>query len=441
MTPTILLLTAGAALLLSAFAATAAKTFYEFARHDLEELCERKKRERVYGRIIDHREQLALGAETLQIVSLVVFLICGLLWLWEGFSADTLTVSNVVGAVVMISIVVLAANSWLPLAILNVAAAPFLFYTWRFWWFITLLAKPLSVVFGLIIAIFQRATGTEQSDEAEEEAFEDEIRSMVSEAERDGFLEIGERKMIEGVIELDDKDVGEIMTSKQEIVSVEVTTEWPQLLKFVSEHNKTRIPVYQDELNNIIGFLHTKDLLPEFLKPEKQRRTLQELVRESMFVPDSVLIDELLKTFQANRMHMAIVMNEFDSVVGLITIEDILEEIVGEIVDETEPDPEPIFLRIDENTIQTKATTKLEKLNDELKWELPEDLEVDTVGGLMMFELGQVPAHEAILQIAGYELMAIGNRLRSIEKVRVRKMSEEELSGQRSLEESSEANE
>lgn len=429
MTPSTLLIGSILALLFSAFAATAAKLLYEFARHELEDFCRKRNRLGDYDQVIESREQLAVGAETLQILCLVVAIVFALIWGTKAGLLQTELPIQIVGIVSIFTVLVWATNSWIPLVVLNVAAAPFLYYTWRIWWYVTLVAKPLSIIFGFLVVVIRRASGRQYDGEDEEEAFEDEIRSMVSEGERDGFLDLDAREMIEGVIELDDKDVAEVMTPKKDVIAIEVNTEWNELLKFVSENNKTRIPVYEDELSNVIGFLHTKDLLPEFLKSENERLTLRELIREAMFVPESLLVDELLQRFQEKRKHMAIVLDEYGSIAGLITIEDILEEIVGEIVDETEPEPDPIFFRIDENTIQTKGTAKIEKLNDELDWELPEDLEFDTVGGLMMFQLRDIPHDRVTMQYGDFEFEAIGESHRTIDRVRVRKLSTSELNG------------
>jgi len=412
------------------FAATASHIFHKFSRHELEEYCRRHDKLYIYDEIIESREQLALGADTLRIVSLCVAIICGIFFLLHGSIVDELKPSHVIGIVGAFALITLATNSWIPWAILKVAATPFLFSTWRFWWLVTLIASPLTLGFNILTALIQRAAGQSADEEDEEDAFEDEIRSMVSGGERDGLLDLDAREMIEGVIELDDKDVAEVMTPKKSIIALDVETDWEKTVNFASEQRKTRLPVYEGELNSIVGFLHTKDLLPELLKPAEQRRSLRELMRESMFVPESMPVDELLQQFQDQRYHLAIALDEYGAVSGLITIEDILEEIVGEIVDETEPEPDPTFRQIDSHTILTDGSTKLEKLNDELGWQLPEDLEVDTVAGLMMRELKEIPQNHSTMIFGNMEFKAVGHHPRLVEQVIVRRLNNEQLNNE-----------
>ncbi len=407
-------------IVLSAFAATAAQILHEFARHELEEFCRKRQKPIVFEKIIENREQLALGAEALQIISLSIAHVCGLFWLWSNsmLELEWLRLAGVIGVCALIG---LATNSWLPWALARIADAPFLFFTWRFWWIVARVTQPLSVGFALLSALLYRAAGQSPGNDDEEGAFDDEIRSMVSEGERDGLLDYDAREMIEGVIELDDTDVAEIMTPKKSIIAMDVETPWDQVIDFIIQHHKTRVPVYEGELNRIVGFVHSKDLLPEIVKPPEQRKSFRELLREPMFVPESMLVDELLQQFQADRRHMAIVQDEYGGVAGLITIEDIIEEIVGDIVDETEPDPEPTFRRIDRDTILMDGSTRIEKLNDELGWDLPEDLEVDTVAGLMMYHLKDIPRHQQLVQIDDFELRAIGRHPRVVEQVLIKR--------------------
>lgn len=410
------------AFIVSTLAAVAAHLFHEFTRHELEAFARRRGNLQVFDDIIELREELSLGAETLQLINLIVANLCGLAWVVYGQTIGGLNSPQFAAAVGVFGMLTLVTNVWIPWGITDSLASPFLFFTWRFWWLASRLALPLTFGSRWVAAVLNRASGTIVNRQQEEESFEDEIRSMVSEGERDGLLDLDAREMIEGVIELDDTDVGEIMTPKKNIIAIDVDLEWEELIELVVRHNKTRLPVFQGELNEIIGFLHTKDLLAELVRPVSQRRGLRELCREVMLVPESTKVDELLQQFQRQRSHLAIVIDEYDSLAGLVTIEDILEEIVGEIVDETEPEPFPVFRRIDENTVQTPGSTRIDKLNDELGWELPENDEYDTVAGLMMYQLKEIPANRTRISHQFYELEAVGNHRRVVDKVMVRRL-------------------
>ncbi len=169
---------------------------------------------------------------------------------------------------------------------------------------------------------------------ADEESIEEEIRTIVSEGHREGLLEEEAREMIEGVIELGDAAVSHIMTPRTEIHMVQINTPWEEVVESVIESGHTRTPVYDKNRDDIAGILYSKDLLPELAKSGEPVRTLTELLRKPLFVPETKPVDDLLKLFQKTRTHIAVVLDEYGGVSGLVTIEDVLEEIVGEIDDE-----------------------------------------------------------------------------------------------------------
>ncbi|HMO13634.1 MAG TPA: hemolysin family protein [Pirellulaceae bacterium] len=409
--------------LVSTFAATAAQVLHEFARHELEEFCQKKGQPQVFVKIIQYREELVLGAEALRIICFSLAHICGLVWVFRATEVELLGPRFAL-ITALIVLIALTSNSWLPKALARVTETPFLYFTWRFWWLVAKVTQPLTFVLAILSTLLYRAAGQAEEAEDEEEAFDDELRSIVSGGERDGLLDVDTREMIEGIIELDDTTVTEVMTPKKAIVALEVNTPWEEAVQFFADHSKTRIPIYDGELNSILGFVHSKDLLPEVIKPTDERKSIRQLIREAIFVPESLLVDELLQRFQQERRHLAIVQDEYGGVVGLITIEDILEEIVGDIVDEVEPKPEPIFERLDDQTVLIDGSVRIEKLNEELGWDLPEDLEVDTVGGLMMYELKEIPRHHQVIRLDDYELKAIGRHPRVVEQVRVKRIAE-----------------
>jgi CBS domain containing-hemolysin-like protein len=172
---------------------------------------------------------------------------------------------------------------------------------------------------------------------------------------------------------------------------MEFSTGWEAMLEFVVESGRTRIPIYRESIDNIIGILYAKDILRESLRSESKRRPLEKLVREPIKVPESTLLREMLQQFLTGRVHMAIVEDEYKGVAGVVTIEDVLEEIVGEIVDETDNEEMDYIRQIDDDSVEVTGTTHLNRLNEELGLGLPEDQEFDTVSGLIMSHLKEVP--------------------------------------------------
>ena len=369
----------------------AQQVIHEISWHDLEEYCNRKRRNQTFSRIIDMRDEIALGTLMAQMIATAIFVCCLIFLFLDNrgpMSLDGTTLWAIIGISIFCLILL---NSWIPWAIAHAAAEPFLFQTWRIWWLVAGMAWPLTVGAKLMSAFFFRARGKRVEDEDEEEAFEDEILSMVSEGEHDGLLGPARADMIEGVMELDDYDVSRVMTPRSRVDAMEFSTGWEAMLEFVVESGRTRIPIYRESIDNIIGILYAKDILRESLRSESKRRTLEKLVREPIKVPESTLLREMLQQFLAGRVHMAIVEDEYKGVAGVVTIEDVLEEIVGEIVDETDNEEMDHIRQIDNDSVEVTGTTHLNRLNEELGLGLPEDEEFDTVSGLIMSQLKEVP--------------------------------------------------
>lgn len=207
-----------------------------------------------------------------------------------------------------------------------------------------------------------------------------------------------EKNMLEGIVRFGDETAKEVMTSRQDVVDLDFSLSFPEVLKCIVENNYSRIPVYQGNSDNIRGILYIKDLLPHLSKPATFR--WQSLIRPPYFVPETKKIDDLLRDFQANKVHIAIVVDEYGGTSGLITLEDILEEIVGEINDEYDEE-EKNYIRINSNTYVFEGKTllsdlyKILNLDDETFEEVEGD--ADSLAGLLLEIKGDFPEqHERI---------------------------------------------
>jgi len=327
---------------------------------------------------------------------------------WETFSMMGL-----------VSFTLVFCGSWLPWAIARLASVQFLFRTWRFWYVVSALAWPLLVGGRVVTAMLARASGQDEEEEDEEEAFEDEILSMVSEGEHDGFLEADARDMIEGVMELDDNDVASVMTHRSRVDALEEQTQWDEMVTFVVESGRTRIPVYRDKIDNIVGLLYAKDLLRESMRSESKRKPLRKLLRDPMMVPETTKLDEMLSKFLHVRTHMAIVRDEYGGLAGVITIEDILEEIVGEIVDETDKDKSDDITVLNPTQADVLGTVHISRLNDTLGIELPEDDQFDTISGFLMHHLNEIPRSGREVIVGGVQFNIQEANRRQIKSVRI----------------------
>jgi CBS domain containing-hemolysin-like protein len=315
--------------------------------------------------------------------------------------------------------VLLVATVWLPWAAHRLWSASILFWTWPVLLAVARVFLPITLAGRLLEEILRRMSGRPKEEPDEEEAFEDEIRAIVSEGQHDGLLEADAREMIEGVIELGDIDVADIMTPRSRMDVLQVDMEWNEALEFVVRSARTRIPVCGKSLDEIRGILYVKDLLPELAKDTEQRRPLGQLVRPATFVPRTKAVDDLLREFQRTHNHMAIVVDEYQAVAGLITIEDVLEEIVGEIVDEHDQEEQDDVRIIDRHKAEALATAHLDELNERLGIDLPESDEFDTIGGLVVDRLGRIPKSGETVDVGDVRIVVLAATPRRIERVRI----------------------
>ncbi|MBN2218180.1 MAG: HlyC/CorC family transporter [Pirellulales bacterium] len=382
-----------AGLIVTCVAAIGAKSLGTFSRHDLEEICRRRNTMARIGVILRRHEQAGLAAETLQVIGTAVVVLAGAFWTWsksphapEPPNWTLLGTSVGVGALLLLSVEI-----WIPWAVARLWATPIVHATWPLWRAVGGLLSPLMLGARFIDTLLHRLAGR-QPQTADEESFEDEIRTIVTEGHREGLLEEDAREMIESVMELGDVDVSEIMTPRTDMVSMSTSLSWDEAVAFVVKQGHTRIPAYDKNRDDIIGVLYAKDLLPELAKDAAPgERSWTALLREPYFVPETKPIDVLLQEFQRTRHHMAIVLDEYGGVSGLVTLEDVLEEIVGEISDEYDKDLVDGIRQLGDGAFEALGKVHVDEINERLGLNLPEDGEFDTIGGLVFSELGHVP--------------------------------------------------
>ena len=372
----------------------------EIAWHELEEYCLQKQQPKVFSRIFDYRDPMEVGAGVLQMICLAFFVCSMLGWLYGNETLAQLSASRFALSASVIGFVLVVTQSWIPWAVSKIASPQFLFSTYRWWRLVAFAGAPFLIGEKFVSAMFARASGQSEEEEDEEEAFEDEILSLASEAQHDGHIERDTREMIEGIMDLDDADVTKIMTPRSRVDAMEVDTDWEDMLEFVVKSGRTRIPIYEDNIDNIVGILFAKDLLRESLRKQNKRRPLSKMLRTPVAVQDSIQLDTMLTTFLQGRMHMAVVRDEYQGFAGVVTIEDVLEEIVGEIVDETDNEEREQIRMIAPNIAEVDGATPIDRVNESLGVLLPEDEDFATVSGLIMRELKDIPR-------PGHELMIL----------------------------------
>ncbi|MGB3304051.1 MAG: hemolysin family protein [Gordonia sp. (in: high G+C Gram-positive bacteria)] len=262
-------------------------------------------------------------------------------------------------------------------------------------------------------------------------ATEIEVREVVDMAQERGVVDDDERRMIQSVFEFGETDAREVMVPRPEMVWIESDKSVVQAMSLAVRSGHSRIPVIGENPDDIVGVVYLKDvverLLPE-LSSAARSVGVEAVMRDAVFVPDSKLLDDVLSDMQANRNHMAMLVDEYGGIAGLVTIEDVLEEIVGEITDEYDTNEVAPIEEIDEGVYRVSSRLPVEDLEELFDVEIDLDLDdVDTVGGLLALRLGRVPLPGAKVKVDGLRMIAEGgpNRLgrQRITSVLVRRSS------------------
>ncbi|HYM49699.1 MAG TPA: hemolysin family protein [Candidatus Limnocylindrales bacterium] len=245
---------------------------------------------------------------------------------------------------------------------------------------------------------------------------EEELKMLVEVGEEEGVLEEQEREMIHGIFEMGDMRVREIMVPRTDLVAIEVNRPLQEAVDLVVKHGHTRIPVYEGSLDNIVGVLYAKDLLKAVVQGSPT--SLREIARKPYFTPESNKVQDVLRDLRKNRVHMAIVVDEYGGTAGAVTIEDIIEEIVGPIQDEYDVGEEDEIQFISPNEVVLDGRVSVDDVNELLKLRI-EAQDFDSIGGFVQSQLGAAPRVGATLQVGNATLKVEAVRGSRIKKVRI----------------------
>ena len=274
--------------------------------------------------------------------------------------------------------------------------------------------RPVAVIVQLVGS---RLTGGMRKAVDPSDEITDEILSKVEEGTREGTLEASAKQMIEGVMDLRESTAEQIMTPRTEMVCLPATATVQEAIERSQERGLSRLPVYKETPDDILGVLFMKDLLPHLASGRTP--AIETLVHKPVFVPQSKNVGDLLREMQARQVHMAIVVDEYGGTDGVVTIEDILEEIVGEIADEHEGRARSDVVKLADNSATVEGKTHIDDLNEALDLEVPESEEYETVGGLLFSRMGRVPARGEHYELDNVKFTIIEADERRINRVKV----------------------
>ena len=293
----------------------------------------------------------------------------------------------------------------------RVSAALALFTSWVFWPLVT----PL-------MALNRKISKQGLFSSGRNPYWIDDELHRILELDETHELQPDDKEMISNIIELHDTSVREVMIPRVDMVCAEVTMDIPKLRELIRKVGHSRIPVYKDSIDQILGIVYAKDLLENEAAPEK-KRTIEKILRPPYVIPETKKVDELLREFQREKIHLAIVVDEHGTIAGLVTLEDLIEEIVGEIQDEYD-DEEPMYEELADGSIVVDAKLNIDALNEMLDIEIiPEEFE--TIGGLVYNELDRVPEQGEILSYRNLRIAVREVEDRRIIKVSITKLNPE----------------
>jgi CBS domain containing-hemolysin-like protein len=289
---------------------------------------------------------------------------------------------------------------------------------------LAVLLRPVIVALGTVVSALMALLGQGVGMSTVPVVTEDEVMATVELAERSGAMSEEETERIEGVVNLDKIQAGEVMKPRVDVVAVPVDMPLMDALDVVLREGHSRIPVYEESIDRVVGILYDKDLL-RYIRENETNMGLRDIAREAIFVPESKRADDLLREFQKKKVHIAIVVDEYGGTAGLVTIEDLLEEIVGEIQDEYDTE-EPLVVRVNDDEWIFDAMMRIEEVNEEMEIELPADNGIETLGGFVFERLGEVAEVGDVVESDGMTLEVIEVEGKRIKKVRITRRAPEE---------------
>jgi putative hemolysin len=376
--------------------------------------------EELADKLVENAEKIILACSLYR----TVFNMCILLLLADVFvtlrPASPLGVNYLLAFFIAVAIFSMFSLA-IPHAWAKYAGEKILSRTYKLLMFFVVIVFPALYIWKLTDRLVRRLAGVGQiSPEERQEEKQEEFLNGLEQHRTEGVLDEEEQQMIENILELDETTVDEIMTPRTDMVAVEVNSDLQTVLKTITAAGHTRVPVYEENIDNIVGLIYAKDLLSEIGRSAEDFK-LRDKMRSAYFVPETKPLRVLLREFQNQKQHIAVVLDEYGGTAGVVTLEDILEELVGEIADEYEKAPPESIKKIDENTIEMDARTYVDDLNDRFELNLPDEEDYDTIGGFVFSQLGYIPKAGESFDYKNLKFTIVSAEARRIKRVRIQK--------------------
>jgi putative hemolysin len=424
MTPAVALPLCGVLLALQLYSAIACCSLRGFSRAELDELCDQRGKGNRFLDILKNWEAALVACEAVLVITSLVYVSVVILHWNLLLQADDLPASasdwfdfgmRWVGLIVTL----LAFGIIFPRSVAQVSGARFLYRAWPMIQSAATVLRPFIGISARIDTLFHRLYGVDQTDPNDPETLAEEIRTVVDAGERMGAINASTGSMIDQVMDLQHADVASVMTPRTETRFIRADMTIAEARAEILESRHTRIPVIGESTDDIKGILYAKDLLQYVDCPPDEVPPISEICREAMYVPETTGVDRLLETMNRKRVHMAIVLDEYGGVAGLVTMEDLLEEIVGEIVDEDDEEEVDPVQRLSPTINEVDGRVHIDDLVEEFDYDLPEDRDFDTIGGFVFTQLGRIPEVSETLEYGKLRFTVLEADPRRILKLRI----------------------
>jgi putative hemolysin len=362
---------------------------------------------------LDNRDELILVTAFGRMISNTLLLVFVLLAfhgrgfeLWQQYA---------IGVTIAI-VVTLMCSVAMPHALAKYAGHTIVGQSARFLHVLRMVFSPVTKFMLLVEHVVKRATGS--NGESEPAHIEQDILSAVEEGQKEGVVDEQEREMIESVISFRDTFAGQIMTARPEVVGISIGASLDEVKRMLEESGHSRLPVFRDTLDQIVGILYARDLL-KHLGLSADQFDIRGAMRTPFYVPETKPLRDLLNDFRLQKVHLAVVLDEYGGTAGLVTIEDVLEELVGDISDEHEPTGPAMVRKVDDHTWEADARVYIDELNRVVGTSIPEDAGYDTLGGFISNAMGRIPERDATFEEGNVKYTILDAEPQKVNRVRI----------------------
>lgn len=406
----------------SVFCSLAKSAHVHLSYVKFEQMLETERARRRFARYMKRGTQVLLALIILTTIANIAFVIVAMLF----FSRQgILKNEDILYALILSFVPLLVFAKAVPETLARLHAERVMLWVWTLsdilYWLLCWLVYPLYRLTQIFEKFFKN-----EPVQTTVAAIEKEILSVVNEGEKEGLLQEEEKDMITAIIELKDSEVREVMVPRIDMFSIPLEMPVNKALAVAFQKGHSRVPVHKESRDDIVGILYVKDLLKYWDDEKRMDLTIEKVMRQPYFVPESKQIGSLLKEFQKEKMHMAVVIDEYGGTSGIITVEDILEEIVGEIHDEYDKESqEPMIHKIQDNIIEADARVHVEEINDFLEIHIPLDDSYDTIGGFLFTLVGHIPSKGDIYHYKNIRFTILQVSARKLERVKIEKIGED----------------